>query len=96
MWPFGVHSAVLLDLSETGFKIEFTGSAALKAGDKRILQIPLAPFGISSPSHISCDVTVKWFDLAKMRVGGVFENIDAPSRVFLDKIIERVKNQGFN
>jgi hypothetical protein len=95
-WPFGVQSAVLLDLSQSGFKIEFTGSARCAVDDDRVMQIPLAPFGIQSPSHISCNVRIRWFDAAKMRVGGTFEEMDPATRVYLDKIIEHVKNHGFN
>jgi hypothetical protein len=31
-----------------------------------------------------------------MRVGGTFEEMDPATRVYLDKIIEHVKNHGFN
>ncbi len=92
-WPLGVHSAVLLDISATGFKIEFTGKAACRAGDSFWMQIPLTPFAISSPQTITLKVLVKWFDAEKMRVGGVFESLDKSSDLYLGQIIERVKEQ---
>ena len=44
-WPFGVKSAVLLDLSASGFKIELTGPADIKLETIHLLTIPLRPFG---------------------------------------------------
>lgn len=95
-WPFGVKSAVLLDLSNEGFKIELTGKATCAIGDSFWMQIPLTPFGITNPSDISLKISVKWFDPKKMRIGGVFENPDNVSKIYLEKIIEKVKDQALN
>jgi hypothetical protein len=92
--PFGVSSAVLLDMSTTGFKVEFTGSVQCAIGDKFIMQIPLAPFGIKVPASVSCPVIVKWFDPDKMRVGGTFEDPSKAAQIYLDQIIEKVKIHG--
>jgi hypothetical protein len=92
-WPFGIQSAVLLDVSAAGFKIEFTGSASCKAGDSFWMEVPLAPFGIPSPQSMSVKVVIKWFDPEKMRVGGVFESMEKPSELYLEQIIEKVKEQ---
>lgn len=87
-WPFGIKSAVLLDVSEGGFKIEFTGKANYSQGDKLILSIPLSPFGISAPRAISIPVEVVWFDKEKMRCGGIFRNNDPSIVLFVRKIME--------
>lgn len=92
--PFGIKSAVLLDLSSSGFKAEFTGTVQCKPGDHFFMQIPLLPFGIKAPASISCPVVVKWFDSNKMRIGGVFENVSNTTHVYLNEIIEKVKIQG--
>ena len=90
-WPFGVHTAVLLDISPSGFKIEFTGKARCQSEDKLWMKIPLSPFGISAPEAITIKVLVKWFDEKRMRIGGVFESLDNTSKLYLDQIIDRVK-----
>jgi hypothetical protein len=87
-WPFGIKSAVLLDVSESGFKIEFTGKADYSKGEQLILSIPLTPFGISAPRAISVPVEVVWFDQEKMRCGGVFKNSDPSVALFVRKIME--------
>lgn len=92
-WPLGVKSAVLLDLSQTGFKVEFTGQAKCGVDEMFWMQIPLSPFGIVAPRDIAVRVTVKWFDPKKMRMGGIFESPDAATNIFLEKIIEKVKIQ---
>lgn len=92
-WPFGVRSAVLLDLSPQGFKVEFTGSVACKNGDTMWMQIPLSPFGVPSPPSFSVRIMVKWFDGSKMRIGGIFVEPDDAAKIYLEKIIEKVKDQ---
>ncbi len=92
-WPLGVQSAVLLDLSTHGFKIEFTGKFHCKADESFWMTIPLSPFEISGPSDILLRITVKWFDDSKMRMGGVFELAEPQQVAFLGQIIEKVKAQ---
>lgn len=92
-WPLGVHSAVLLDLSAQGFKLEFTGKVSCKMNDSFWMQIPLSPFGISGPGDVTLKIIVKWFDESKMRIGGVFEMVEPSQSAFLEKIIEKVKAQ---
>jgi len=92
--PFGIKSAVLLDLSSSGFKAEFTGAVQCKTGDRFFMHIPLMPFGIKAPSSISCAVIVKWFDPQKMRIGGIFDSVTNTNQVYLDQIIAKVKVQG--
>ena len=92
-WPFGVKSAVLLDLSASGFKIELTGPADIKLETIHLLTIPLRPFGLATPSYIQTKVRIKWFQKDKMRIGGTFENIKPSDTLFLDRIISFVKEQ---
>lgn len=92
-WPLGIQSAVLLDLSINGFKIEFTGKSSCEPEQSLWMEIPLSPFQISGPDEILMRITVKWFDEAKMRVGGTFELAYPHQSVFLEQLIEKVKDQ---
>jgi hypothetical protein len=92
-WPFGIKSAVLLDLSGTGFKIELTGPADIALESIHLLTIPLRPFGLAAPSFIQTKVRVKWFQKDKMRIGGTFESINPSDTIYLDRIISYVKEQ---
>lgn len=87
-WPFGVRSAVLLDVSQTGFKIEFTGNTSCTTGEKLLMEIPLAPFGVMAPKAIVMEIQVLWFDEQKMRCGGIFLNTTPTTVLFLQKIME--------
>ena len=95
-WPLGIKSAVLLDISKAGFKIEFTSQVKVRSDETLYMDIPLSPFGISAPRSILVQVSVKWFDPDSMRVGGVFLNIDDKTLMFLEKIIDKVKEQDLN
>lgn len=92
--PFGIHSAVLLDLSLMGFKIEFTGEFVARVQGKYWLNIPLAPLGIHSPARIICQTQAKWFDQRKYRMGGVFTHLDRPQRIIINQIVETLKDKG--
>ena len=73
--PFFCHSAVLLDLSPSGFKLEFTGETNVEPGDTYWLQLPLSSFGIYTPKSFSNQMQCRWFDSTRYRVGGSFTNI---------------------
>ncbi len=92
-WPFGIQSAVLLDLSTQGFKIEFTGHGSYRQGDRLWMTIPLSPFQVLGPESITLKINIKWFDANKMRIGGVFEFTEttSPETGFLEQIIDKVK-----
>lgn len=92
-WPFGIKSAVLLDLSATGFKIELTGPANIALESIHLLTIPLSPFGLAAPSYIQTKVKIKWFQKEKMRIGGTFESVRPSDTIYLDRIIAYVKDQ---
>lgn len=90
-WPFGVKSAVLLDVSSNGFKIEFTADTTCTTGEELLMEIPLTPFGIMSPRSLILAVQIMWFDQQKMRCGGVFKTKSAITTLFVRKIIEASK-----
>ena len=92
--PFGAHSAILLDISLSGFKIEFTGDTKVKPGEFYWLQIPLAPLGIMAPSKFECKTEVKWFDENKFRVGGTFNKLKESEKVIIDQIFEQLRSKG--
>ena len=92
--PFFVHSAILLDMSVAGFKIEFTGQTRFEPGAQMWIQIPLYPLGIKGPKYLSCRVEVKWFDDTRMRMGGVFVNIEKASKSLVDQVISRLRDGG--
>ena len=85
--PFSTVSAVLLDLSWQGFKIEFVDSVKLRPGAELDMVIPLAPFHIQSPSSIKMHVEVKWIDARNCRAGGIFTAQTEQHRHIIDKIL---------
>ena len=87
-WPFGVKSAVLLDVSSNGFKIEFTSNTSCSTGEELLMEIPLSPFGVMSPRSLLLAVQIMWFDEQKMRCGGVFKTKSPMTMLFVKKIIE--------
>ena len=93
--PFGIHSAILLDISLQGFKIELTSEHQTSVGTFYWLNIPLAPLGIYSPGHLSCQVQCRWFDEKRYRLGGVFTDLDKTQRLIIDQIVETLKIKGY-
>ncbi|MEZ4744113.1 MAG: PilZ domain-containing protein [Bdellovibrionota bacterium] len=94
--PFGTQSAVLLDISERGFKIEFTGEATINPGDKFYLNIPLSPLGIQGPAKLYCQAECKWFDGDRFRFGGVFISLTATDISIISQIVETLKERSNN
>lgn len=92
--PFGIQSAVLLDISLGGFKAEFTGEAILKPGQQFWLAIPLTPLGIFAPSRLLCRGECRWFDTKKFRIGGVFLNLTKTDRHIIEQVIETLRTRG--
>jgi PilZ domain len=89
--PFAESSAVLLDLSQGGFKIEFVNPVELKTGMKINLSIRLSPFGILTPETLRLKAEVKWFDREKLRCGGLFSSPSETEFYVLDKIIAQIQ-----
>lgn len=92
--PFGVHSAVLLDISLGGFKLEFTGEAQSKPGEQFWINIPLTPLGIYAPARLLCKGECRWFDGKRFRLGGVFMHLTKTERHIIDQVIETLKQRG--
>lgn len=91
--PFAHTSAVLLDLSTRGFKVEFISPVKLQPGHRAIVVIPLTPFQILSPGRLKLAVVVKWFDPHSQRAGGVFEKMTPADAYVLEKVIEKLISQ---
>lgn len=92
--PFGTHSAVLLDISLSGFKLEFTGEVAAAPGKQYWLVIPLAPLGIFAPKRLMCKVECRWFDEKRYRIGGVFMSLSKTDQLLVEQTIESLRQHG--
>jgi hypothetical protein len=92
--PFFCHSAVLLDISLGGFKLEFTGEAMTKPGEQYWLSIPLSPLGIYAPSRLICRSEVRWFDDKRHRIGGVFMEATKKDQMIIEQIIDSLRKRG--
>lgn len=91
--PFGIHSAVLLDISLGGFKAEFTGEVQARPGEQFWINIPLTPLGIFAPARLMCKGECRWFDAKRFRVGGVFMQLSRTDRLIIDQVIETLKQR---
>ena len=93
-FPFGCHSAVLLDISLGGFKIEFTGEVESRAGQQYWLSVPLQPLGIYSPVRLICKAECRWFDPNRFRIGGVFMSLTRTDRLIIEQVLETLRSRG--
>ena len=87
-------SAVLLDLSMGGFKLEFSGPTTVLSGERFWLTIPLRPLGVLGPPAVVLRVEVKWYDQGRGRVGGVFLNPSKVERMLLVQLVENLRQRG--
>jgi len=94
VWPFNIHSAILLDLSTTGFKLEFTGEYRPVPGRDYWIQIPLSPLGILAPKRLLCKGQCRWFDASKKRMGGMFTSITAQEKLIIEQVVETLRRKG--
>lgn len=85
--PFSKASAVLLDLSVQGFKIEFLGPVAVRPGDALTMILPLLPFGVQSPRRLKLRIQFKWIDRRTFRAGGVFTHLGQDDAAVLKRIL---------
>jgi hypothetical protein len=92
--PIGVHSAVLLDISLGGFKVELTGEQSFEPGKQFWLSVPLLPLGIQAPTRLICRGEARWFDAKRYRVGGIFLGLTDSERGVIDQVIETLKGRG--
>ena len=82
--PFFCHSAVLLDISTGGFKLEFTGEVEAAPGNQYWLNIPLSPLGIPAPARFICRCECRWFDPHRFRIGGTFLKISSTDQMLIE------------
>ncbi len=92
--PFFCDSAVVLDFSAGGFKLEFTGETNSVPGKRYWLHVPLAPLGISSPKAFSCLCECRWFDPKRFRMGGSFLSLTPEQQTQIELIINSIKTRG--
>jgi hypothetical protein len=91
--PFFCYSAVLLDISLNGFKLEFTSEVSLSPSRQYWLNIPLSPLGIYAPKKLTCKCECRWFDGKRFRIGGVFLNLTKTQKLVIEQAIEGLKNR---
>lgn len=92
--PLSVASAVLLDLSWQGFKLEFVNSVKIKPGTNLTMNIPLSSFGILAPAKLKLKIQVKWYDARMLRAGGIFEPESHEQDYLIQKIIDVLTLRG--
>jgi hypothetical protein len=92
--PFSTKSAILIDISADGFKIEFVSALTkIKFGSKVRITIPLAPFGIYSSQAVILSAIVRWFDERNFRCGGVFDKPSSEIEAHLAQIVSFVASR---
>ena len=91
--PIFCHSAVLLDVSLGGFKVEFTGEVKLEPGQKYWVMIPMSPLGIVDTPKIYCLGECRWFDDTRFRMGGIFLNLGREEMAAIEKIVTVLKKR---
>lgn len=92
--PLFCESAVLLDLSIGGLKMEFTGTVAAKPGQRLWVVIPLAPLGIYAPRKWCANFECRWFDDNRLRIGGIFLGLSQFDQVLIEQIIANLRERG--
>lgn len=92
--PLSVSSAVLLDLSWQGFKIEFVNPVKIKPGSRLTMTVPLSSFGILAPAKLKLKIQVKWYDPRMLRAGGIFEPESHEQDYLIQKIIDVLTLRG--
>ena len=92
--PFLCYSAVVLDISAGGFKLEFTGETVSTPGRRYWLHIPLIPLGISNPRNFSCLCECRWFDNKRFRMGGSFVELKPEDEKLIEQIMASIKTRG--
>ena len=91
--PFFCHSAVLLDISLSGYKIEFTSEHRMEPGVKCWLSIPLSPLGIYAPKKLVVHTECRWFDDHRFRIGGIFVGLSKQEMMLVEQIIATIESR---
>lgn len=92
--PFARLSAVLIDVSVTGFKLQLVDRSNLKVGATCELSIPLSPFGVQVSENLIVKGEIKWVDQEGMRAGGIFVDVPDHSRLLIERVIAAVIRKG--
>lgn len=92
--PFFIKSAVLLDISLGGYKLEFTDEVILEQGKRFWVNIPLGPLGIFSPNRITCQAECVWFDKQRYRAGGYFVSLSDFDKQIIRHVVDLLENKG--
>ncbi len=93
--PFFIESGILLDMSQSGFKVELTGSSSkIKNNTKYWLSMPLSPLGIRSPRTFLCQIEIKWKEDSSGRIGGVFIDQSEEAKHIIDQIMTKLRDAG--
>ena len=92
--PIFCDSAVLLDISVGGFKLEFTGEVKVTPGNQYWLSIPLSPLGIYAPKRLTCKCECRWFDSNRFRIGGTFTDLTKTDQMLIEQIVASLKSRG--
>ncbi|NRA65713.1 MAG: PilZ domain-containing protein [Pseudobacteriovorax sp.] len=92
--PLFCDSAVLLDISVGGFKLEFTGEIKVSPGSQYWLNIPLSPLGIYAPKKLCCKCECRWFDSSRFRIGGTFIDLTKTDQMLIEQIVASLKSRG--
>lgn len=88
--PFSRCSAVLLDMSVTGFKMQFVDQADIRPDARFVMVVPLEPFGVLGGGKLSLRAEVRWYDAEVKRAGGVFLNCSDHERLMIERILASV------
>lgn len=92
--PLFCYSAVLLDISVGGFKLEFTGEIEVAPGNQYWLNIPLSPLGIYAPKRLLCKCECRWFDKSRFRMGGTFAELTKTDHLLIEQVVSSLKSRG--
>ena len=84
---FGTYSGVILNISDSGLKVSFSGEVYIKPFSSCSIKIPLTPLEINNPQCFQAKIEVKWFDTRNYRLGGLFLNLSNQQKQVLKKII---------
>ena len=93
--PFSVRDVTLVNISRDGMSVEFlTPIDLINKGTKVKVTIPLAQFGIMKPRLIAVKLIVRWCDTRTFRIGGELLAVPSDQIQLLDKVIEKVEQEG--
>lgn len=92
-WPFGVKSGVLLDISESGCKIELEQEGKYTLGSTYWMVLPLLPLGIFRPKVLKIQIEIRWYDPSRIRLGAVFVSSSTEQKRIIEQIFDNLKNK---